>query len=99
MKMRMIATVMVCWLLFPASSIGDPLPTTAPESIGLSSKRLQMITETLKADVDKGIIPGAVLMIARQGKIGYFEAIGNLDPEKKIPMTRDAIFRIYSMTK
>jgi len=99
MKMRLIATVIVCSLLFPASSIGDPLPTTAPESIGLSSKRLQMITETLKADVDKGVIPGAVLMISRQGKIGYFEAIGSLDPEKKIPMTKDAIFRIYSMTK
>jgi len=58
-----------------------------------------MITETLKADVDKGVIPGAVLMISRQGKIGYLEAIGSLDPEKKIPMTKDAIFRIYSMTK
>jgi len=58
-----------------------------------------MITETLKADIDKGVIPGAVLMISRQGKIGYFEAIGSLDPEKKIPMTKDAIFRIYSMTK
>jgi CubicO group peptidase (beta-lactamase class C family) len=99
MKMRLIASVIVCWLLFPGSSIGDPLPTTAPESIGLSSKRLQMITETLKADVDKGVIPGAVLMISRQGKIGYFEAIGSLDPEKKIPMAKDAIFRIYSMTK
>jgi CubicO group peptidase (beta-lactamase class C family) len=99
MKMRLIATVLVCCLLFPGSSIGDPLPTTAPESIGLSSKRLQMITETLKADIDKGVIPGALLMISRQGKIGYFEAIGSLDPEKKIPMTKDAIFRIYSMTK
>jgi len=58
-----------------------------------------MITETLKADIDKGVIPGAVLMISRQGKIGYLEAIGSLDPEKKIPMTKDAIFRIYSMTK
>jgi len=58
-----------------------------------------MITETLKADIDKGVIPGAVLMISRQGKIGYFEAIGSLEPEKKIPMTKDTIFRIYSMTK
>ena len=99
MKMRLIGTVIVCCLLFPGSSIGDPLPTTAPESIGLSSKRLQVITETLKADIDKGVIPGAVLMISRQGKIGYLEAIGSLDPEKKIPMTKDAIFRIYSMTK
>src|SRR5262245_13078524 len=99
MKMRLIASVIVCCLLFPGSSIGDPLPTTAPESIGLSSKRLQMITETLKADIDKGVIPVAVLMISRQGKIGYFEAIGSLEPEKKIPMTKDTIFRIYSMTK
>ena len=70
-----------------------------PQSVGLSSERLSRITETLKADIAKGDIPGAVLLISRHGKIAYFEAMGSLDPEKKTPMAKDAIFRIYSMTK
>jgi CubicO group peptidase (beta-lactamase class C family) len=99
MKLKLFSSIAICLVLIPAVAIGDPLPTTAPESVGLSSKRLQVLTERLKADIDKGTIPGVVLMISRQGKIGYFEAIGSLDPEKKTPMTKDAIFRIYSMTK
>ena len=67
--------------------------------MGLSSKRFRSITDTLKADIAKGTIPGAVLLISRNGKIAYFEAMGSLDPEKKAPMTKDGIFRIYSMTK
>src|SRR6202008_1012120 len=43
--------------------------------------------------------PGAVTMIVRDGKVAYFEAVGVLDPETKAPMTKDAIFRIYSMSK
>jgi len=39
------------------------------------------------------------LLISRQGKVAYFEAMGSLDPEKKTPMTKDGIFRIYSMSK
>ncbi len=75
------------------------LQRATPEEVGLSTERLNRITERLKADVDKGAIPGAVLLIARQGQIAYFEAIGQQDPEAKIPMARDSIFRIYSMTK
>src|SRR5499427_2568615 len=99
MKMKLFSSIVICLVLIPAVAIGDPLPTTAPESIGLSSKRLQVLTERLKADIDKGTIPGVVLVISRHGKIGYFEAIGSLDPENKTAMTKDAIFRIYSMTK
>src|SRR5262252_4880023 len=99
MKMKLFSSIVICLVLIPAVAIGDPLPTTAPESIGLSSTRLQVLTERLKADIDKGMIPGVVLLISRHGKIGYFEAMGSLDPEKKTPMTKDAIFRIYSMTK
>src|SRR5262252_8436218 len=99
MKMKLFSSIVICLVLIPAVAIGDPLPTTAPESIGLSSTRLQVLTERLKADIDKGMIPGVVLMISRHGKIGYFEAMGSLDPEKKTAMTKDAIFRIYSMTK
>jgi CubicO group peptidase (beta-lactamase class C family) len=75
------------------------LPRAKPEAVGLSSERLGRITAMLRADSEKGTIPGAVLLVARQGKVAYFEAIGVRDPGTKAPMTRDSIFRIYSMTK
>jgi CubicO group peptidase (beta-lactamase class C family) len=49
--------------------------------------------------VDKGRLPGAVVAIARCGKLAYFEAVGYRDPAAKAPMGRDAIFSIASMTK
>src|SRR5262245_64869031 len=75
------------------------LPMAKPEQLGLSSDRFNRLTATLKADVDKGVIPGAVVLVARHGKVALFEAIGARNPETKAPMTKDAIFRIYSMTK
>jgi CubicO group peptidase (beta-lactamase class C family) len=77
---------------------GD-LPRAKPEDVGLSSQRLAMITEVLKADVASKRIPGAVLLIARHGKLAYLESVGNLDPSTESPMTADSIFRIYSMSK
>ncbi len=87
------------FLAAPLAALADPLPTATPESVGLSEERLGRITEALKASIAKGDIPGAVLLISRKGKVAYFEAMGSLDPEKKTPMTKDGIFRIYSMTK
>ncbi len=60
---------------------------------------LQRISAWIQGDVDKAIVPGAVVMVLRKGKIAYFEAFGYRDKEKKIPMTRDSIFRLASMTK
>jgi CubicO group peptidase (beta-lactamase class C family) len=71
----------------------------APEEVGLSSERLERLSAALKAGVDKGEIPGAVVLIARNGKIAYFSAFGFRDREAGAPMTTDAIFRIASMTK
>ncbi len=75
------------------------LPTARPEQVGLSSERLNRLTATLKADVEKGAIPGGVVLVARHGRVALFEAIGVRNPETKAPMTKDAIFRIYSMSK
>jgi CubicO group peptidase (beta-lactamase class C family) len=99
MKIRLALSALSLGLLLSLGASADPLPTTPPESVGLSSQRLQAIADTLKADIAKGAIPGAILLISRHGKIAYFEAMGSLDPEKKTPMTKDGIFRIYSMTK
>src|SRR6187455_53359 len=70
-----------------------------PEDVGLSSERLQRLTDTLKADIDKGIVPGAVALIARRGKIAYEIALGYRDREAGTAMEVDTIFRIASMTK
>src|SRR5207302_6321944 len=74
-------------------------PRAKPEEVGLSSERLERITRLLRDDVAQNQLPGAVIMVARHGKVALFEAIGLLDPQTKAPMTKDAIFRIYSMTK
>ncbi len=70
-----------------------------PEEIGLSSERLARATATIRNDVERGLIPGAVLAIARGGQVGYVEAIGYRDREARSPMAVDSIFRIASMTK
>jgi CubicO group peptidase (beta-lactamase class C family) len=75
------------------------LPTAKPEDVGFSAERLGRVTEMLRANVAKSEIPGAVLLIARHGKVAYFESVGFLDPQSRAAMTKDAIFRIYSMSK
>ena len=70
-----------------------------PEQVGLSSERLDRITAHIAGDVERGAIPGAVLAIARAGRIGYAEAIGYRDRDANAPMQLDSIFRIASMTK
>ena len=77
----------------------DPLPRAKPESVGMSSERLAHLGATLKSEIDKGKFPGAVVAVARKGKLVYYEALGYLDPQAKTPMSKDAIFSIASMTK
>jgi CubicO group peptidase (beta-lactamase class C family) len=77
-----------------------PLPRAAsPEAVGLSSERLQRITRTFQRDVDEKLIPGAVVLLARNGQIAYLETFGYRDRTSGEPMTADSIFRIASMTK
>jgi CubicO group peptidase (beta-lactamase class C family) len=77
----------------------DPLPRARPEDVGLSSERLAEIAKVINADVEKGRLPGAVIAIARKGKLVYFEALGFRDKTAGIAMTKDTIFNIASMTK
>ena len=86
-------------LALPLFAAAADLPRATPEQVDLSSQRLGLITEALKADVAANKIPGAVLLIARRGKVAYFESVGKLDAATSLPMGKDAIFRIYSMSK
>jgi CubicO group peptidase (beta-lactamase class C family) len=74
-------------------------PADRPEDVGFSPERLRRLTDLLRRDVDKGAIPGAVVLIVRQGKVACHEAIGLRDREAGAAMTADTLFRIYSMTK
>ncbi|MGA7808755.1 serine hydrolase domain-containing protein [Bradyrhizobium sp.] len=77
----------------------DPLPRAKPEEVGFSSERLARIETTLKADIEAGRIPGAVVAVARHGKLVLFNAYGWRDKAAGLPMTTDTIFNIASMTK
>ena len=72
---------------------------TKPEEVGLSTERLMRITDMVKRHIAAGEISGGVTLVARHGKIAHFEATGATDIESKKPMTKDAVFRIASMTK
>jgi CubicO group peptidase (beta-lactamase class C family) len=76
-----------------------PLPEGKPESLGLSPTRLQLMSDAFKREIDKGTTPGVTVMVARRGQIGWFEALGRQNPAASAPMTRNSIFRIFSMTK
>jgi len=75
------------------------LPTAKPESVGLSSERLERIATMVQKSVDDQKIAGAVTLVARHGKIAWLKAQGMLDREAGKPMRTDAIFRICSMSK
>lgn len=76
-----------------------PLPEAKPESLGLSPSRLQRMSDVFRREIDKGTMPGATIIVARGGRIGWFDAMGKQDPVASAPMARDSIFRIFSMTK
>ena len=83
----------------PVKSVATAMPTASPEQVGLSPDRVARLLVVLQAEVERQRLPGAVVLIARHGKLALFESLGALDPATRLPMTRDAIFRIYSMTK
>jgi CubicO group peptidase (beta-lactamase class C family) len=83
----------------PAAPQTPPLPQAKPEALGLSHLRLQRMSDAFKREIDKGTLPGATVMVARRGQIGWFEALGRQNPAAATPMALNSIFRIFSMTK
>ncbi len=77
----------------------DTLAPARPEDVGLSSKRLARVGEVLATDIAAGKMPGAVLAIARRGRLAVLETYGSRNPAAGTPMTADVVFNIASMTK
>jgi CubicO group peptidase (beta-lactamase class C family) len=86
-------------LALPLSTLAQSLPVASPESVGMSAERLERVGTAIEHGISSGEMPGAVISIARKGKLVYFEAFGYLDKERDIPMPKDAIFSIASLTK
>src|SRR5205823_6200218 len=98
--MRRIASlVLTVVLVFSATVVWAQLPTAPPKQVGLSTARLGRLGPVFKTEVEQGKLPGAVVVVARKGKIAYFESFGHRDKASAARMTNDTIFRIYSMTK
>lgn len=91
------ATTFFCAL--SAAAAGAALEVAAPSTVGISAERLEQIGFALRAEVAQGAIPGAVVAIARRGKLVYHEAFGFLDQPGGVPLPKDAIFPIASLTK
>jgi CubicO group peptidase (beta-lactamase class C family) len=75
------------------------LAEAAPEELGLSRLRLARLSQVMAGEIERRRVPGAVALISRRGRVGYFESYGQRNVATGAPMTKDAIFRIYSMTK
>jgi CubicO group peptidase (beta-lactamase class C family) len=100
MKFRNVICMSAVATCIAVSALAQGLPRASqPETVGFSSERLQRLTSAFQAAVDKGATPGAVVLIARNGKVAYFEAFGFQDREKQVSMKTDAIFKVASMTK
>jgi CubicO group peptidase (beta-lactamase class C family) len=100
MKRKRLLLPTLIFACCAVSVVGQDLgKLSRPEDGGFSTERLGRITKLFQAEVDKGAIPGAVLLVARDGKLVYLQPAGYQDREKHTAMKPDAIFRIASMTK
>jgi len=98
MSKRLVLCALLALGITAAPSFHSPaFEATAPQ--GLSTERLGRIAPVMNAEITKGTMPGAVTLIARNGQIVHLEAHGFLDAAKTKPMTKDAVFRAFSMTK
>lgn len=96
---RLSVSLFVFLLVLPIVTAAQELPTAKPESVGLSSERLERISKTVQKDIDDKRIAGAVTLVLRRGQVAWFKAQGMQDREAGKPMRSDTIFRICSMSK
>ena len=94
---------LVTLALVLATGLGPTLlaeaPAVAPESVGLSSARLERPRAVMREYVEQRRVAGVVALVARNGRVAFYEAFGKADVEGGVPMQKDTIFRIASQTK
>ena len=99
MNCRLALCLSLTVLMLASVAAAQDLPSAKPESVGLSSQRLERITTTVQRAIDQKRIAGAVTLVARRGRVAWLKAQGMMDREAGKPMQADSIFRICSMTK
>ena len=99
MTRRHILVALLASLLVAPALRAEAPPAATPESVGLSSERLQHLRAAMQRVVDEGRVSGIVTYVARNGRVAHLEAFGKADVEAGRPMQKDAIFRIASQTK
>ena len=98
MKIPAQKALVVMLLVLPLGAASS-VPSAKPEDVGVSSERLQRITQMIQRRIAAGEMAGAVTIVARKGKIVHLDAQGVLDLESKKPVAKDSMFRVASMTK
>ena len=99
LRTRLLASWLVLAPVVCGPVFAQGLPRAQPEDVGLSSARLQRLSDVLQEYVSDGRLAGAVALVARHGGVAYLETFGHRDLESRSPMHEDAIFRIASQTK
>jgi len=96
---RKLIPVLLGLLALNLITIAQDIPAAKPETVGLSSDRLERIATAVQHNIDDKRIAGAVTLVVRHGKVAWFKAQGMADREASKSMPADAMFRICSMTK
>ena len=100
MKKAVVAFALAFVAAATAHAENGVLPMASkPEEVGLSSAQLKRLEEVTQKHIDEGLVPGAVMVVARRGKIAWLSTLGKRDVAAGDAMKFDSIFRIYSMTK
>ena len=96
---RLVAAAVLAASLVPAAVAQGIPKAQSPEEVGFVATRLKRLSDRIEEGVKNNELPGAVVLIARNGKLAMFDSFGFRDKDAKVPMTNDTIFRIASMTK
>ncbi len=99
MQARILGFALALVFIARASTCAQPLPSVAPDRVGLATAPLAEIDARMQSYIDEGKLAGIVLLVAREGQVAHAGVYGKMDLEADIAMRRDALFRIYSMTK
>ncbi len=99
MKRFTVSILVTATVLVALVAWGQSLPPVSPEDVGMSSQRLAKIDDFVERHLEAHHFAGAVTLVARHGQVVQFEAYGMQDIEAAVPMSKDSIFRFFSMTK
>ena len=95
----MFKTKWILLLIFSVLSLSAVSSSYEANQVGVSKERLEKIAPFLEENIKAGRFPGFITAVARKGKVVHFETQGYSDVEKQIPLQKDSLFRIYSMSK